>query len=109
MTINESRESREVGRLIGLWRYPVKSMGADALVEADVSWHGLVGDRRWAFIRDGQARNGFPWLTLRDRSDLRHYRPSFVEPSQPDASPVLVSTPSGAVFDVADPALAEEL
>ncbi len=41
---------REVGRLVGLWRYPVKSMGAEALDEVEVSWHGLAGDRRWAFM-----------------------------------------------------------
>jgi uncharacterized protein YcbX len=100
---------REVGRLIALWRYPVKSMAAEGLAEADVSWFGLAGDRRWAFIRDGQVRSGFPWLTLRERPDMRHYRPSFVEPEQPDASAVQVRTPSGALHDVADPALAEEL
>jgi uncharacterized protein YcbX len=102
-------ECREVGRLIALWRYPVKSMAAEALAEADVSWHGLAGDRRWAFIRDGQVRSGFPWLTLRERPDMRGYRPSFVEPDRPDTSPIRVRTSSGGLHDVADPALAEEL
>lgn len=98
-----------VGRVVGLWRYPVKSMGAEALPEADVGWHGLAGDRRWAFIRSGVPQSGFPWLTLRERDDLNHYRPSFVEPARPDKSPTIVRTPSGAVFDIADPALAAEL
>ena len=100
---------RCVGRVVGLWRYPVKSMGAETLAEADVSWHGLAGDRRWAFIRNGVAQSGFPWLTLRDRGDLSHYLPSFVEPARPDKSPTVVRTPSGIVFDVADPALGTEL
>lgn len=100
---------RRVGRVVGLWRYPVKSMGAEALAEADVSWHGLAGDRRWAFIRNGVTQSGFPWLTLRDRENLNHYQPSFVEPARPDKSPTVVRTPSGAVFDVADPALGAEL
>ncbi|NNF58246.1 MAG: hypothetical protein HKN04_08385, partial [Rhodothermaceae bacterium] len=43
----------EVGRVVALWRYPVKSMGAESLEEVDISWHGLAGDRRWAFIRGG--------------------------------------------------------
>ena len=97
---------RTVGRVAALWRYPVKSMGAEALDEVRVSWHGLAGDRRWAFIRDGEVRNGFPWLTLRQRPDLGHYRPSFVEPDRPDASRDVVRTPSGDEFDVVDPALA---
>ena len=100
---------RHVGRVVGLWRYPVKSMGAEALAEVDVSWHGLAGDRRWAFIRNGVAQSGFPWLTLREREDMSHYRPSFVEPARPDKSPTVVRTPSGAIFDVADPALGAEL
>jgi hypothetical protein len=84
-------------------------MGAEELAEADVSWHGLAGDRRWAFIRKGVVQSGFPWLTLRQREDLSHYQPSFVEPDRPDKSPTVVRTPSGEVFDVADPVLGEEL
>src|SRR5918996_574503 len=100
---------RHVGRVKGLWRYPVKSMAAEELAEVEVSWHGLAGDRRWAFIRNGVVQSGFPWLTLRDRGNMSHYRPSFVEPAQPDKSPTVVRTPSGVLFDVADPALAAEL
>src|SRR5580700_5284057 len=98
-----------VGRVVGLWRYPVKSMAGEELDEIEVSWHGLAGDRRWAFIRDGQVRSGFPWLTIRQRPEMAHYRPRFAEPDRPNASPVLVRTPSGAELDVADPALAAEL
>jgi uncharacterized protein YcbX len=98
-----------VGRVVGLWRYPVKSMGGEALNEVDVSWHGCAGDRRWAFVRDAVVQSGFPWLTLRERGDMNHYSPSFVDSKQPDKSPTLVRTPAGAIFDVTDPALAEEL
>jgi uncharacterized protein len=98
-----------VGRVAGVWRYPVKSMAAEELDQAEVSWHGLAGDRRWAFIRDGQVRSGFPWLTIRERPELAHYRPRFAEPDRPDASLTLVRTPSGGDLDVASPALAAEL
>ncbi len=104
-----SRNGRRVGRVVGLWRYPVKSMAAEELAEVEVSWHGLAGDRRWAFIRNGVVQSGVPWLTLRERGDMSHYRPSFVEPARPDKSPTVVRTPSGVIFDVADPALAAEL
>lgn len=107
--MHDSRNGRQVGRVVGLWRYPVKSMGAEELAEIDVSWHGFAGDRRWAFIRNGVEQSGFPWLTLRERGDLSHYRPSFADPARPDSSPTVVRTPSGALFDVADPALAAEL
>ena len=107
--MNDSRNGSHVGRVVGLWRYPVKSMGAEELAEVDVSWHGLVGDRRWAFIRNNVVQSGFPWLTLRECKDMSHYSPSFVEPAQPDKSPTVVRTPSGGIFDVTDPALGAEL
>jgi len=97
------------GHVVALWRYPVKSMAGEELDGAEVSWHGLAGDRRWAFIRDGQERSGFPWLTLRERPELAHYRPRFADPDRPNASLTLVRTPSGRELDVADPELAAEL
>ena len=102
-------QPRDVGRVVALWRYPVKSMAGEPLTQADVSWQGLAGDRRWAFIRDGMVKSGFPWLTIRERAEMRQYRPSFVEPQRPDASAVVVRTPAGATVDVVDPALAAEL
>jgi uncharacterized protein len=102
-------EPNPVGRVVGLWRYPVKSMAGEPLNKVDVSWHGLSGDRRWAFIRDQAAHTGFPWLTLRERPDMGHYRPAFVEPDRPDKSSLRVQTPTGSEFDLADPALAAEL
>jgi uncharacterized protein YcbX len=84
-------------------------MSAEKLAEVDVSWHGLLGDRRWGFIRDEMTQSGFPWLTLRERANMNHYLPTFVDPSRPDKSPTIVRTPSGVILDVADPMLAAEL
>ncbi|MEO9176197.1 MAG: MOSC N-terminal beta barrel domain-containing protein [Gaiellales bacterium] len=98
-----------IGRVVGLWRYPVKSMAGEPLERVDVSWHGFSGDRRWAFIRPDVPRSGFPWLTIRELPELSHYRPHFDEPDRPDASRVTVRTPSGELHDVIDEALATEL
>jgi uncharacterized protein YcbX len=92
-----------VGVVAALWRYPVKSMAGESLDAIDVSWHGLDGDRRHAFVREGLERSGFPWLTIRERSDMWHYVPRI------DGNRTLVRTPSGEEFDVIDPALAREL
>ena len=100
---------REVGRVAALWRYPVKSMAPEALERAEVGWHGITGDRRWAFVRADQERNGFPWLTIRELPELARYQPRLVDPTRPDAAAVRVRTPAGAELDVADPALAAEL
>src|SRR3954467_848863 len=97
------------GALAALWRYPVKSMAAESLEEVEVSWHGLEGDRRWAFVQEGLVRSNFPWLTIRERADMWQYRPSFTDPGRPDASPTIVRTPAGEDLDVTDPSLAEEL
>ena len=107
--MRNSRKGLQVGRVVGLWRYPVKSMGPEVLSEVEVSWHGLVGDRRWAFVRDGAVKSWFPWLTLRQRGNLNHYIPSLVDPRRPEKSTTLVRTPSGDVYDVTDPQLAAEI
>lgn len=101
--------SRVVGRVVGVWRYPVKSMAGEALESADVGWHGVEGDRRWAFVREGMVRSGFPWLTIRENPRMWGYRPRLADPGRPNASVTLVRTPSGAELDVTDRALAEEL
>jgi uncharacterized protein YcbX len=98
----------EVGRVAGVWCYPVKSMAAEAVPSTEVSWHGVTGDRRWAFVRDGRERSGFPWLTIRQRPDLLRYRPWFADPSQPDASRTMVRTPADQDLEVVEPALAAE-
>jgi uncharacterized protein len=99
----------QVGTLVGLWRYPVKSMAAEALTEAEVSWHGITGDRRWAFIRPHLERSGFPWLTLREVADLGSFTARLAEPAEPDRSKTRVTTPEDDEYDVTDPALATRL
>ena len=100
---------REVGKVVGLFRYPVKSMAAESLEAVDVGWNGFAGDRRWAFVRDNMVRSDFPWLTIRERPEMWKYVPRFVNAGKPDSSEVTVRTPSGNDLDVADPALAAEL
>ena len=98
-----------VGRLREIWRYPVKSMAGELVPRADVSWQGLAGDRRWAFIRPGIPRSGFSWLTIRQQPRMWHYHPTFADPADPNRSPTIVRTPDGRELDVADPRLAAEL
>jgi MOSC domain-containing protein len=85
-----------VGEVTGLWRYPVKSMAGEALEAAEVGWHGLEHDRRWAFLRDDVPRSGFPWLTIRQIPELVLYRPRVA------GDRVLVRTPSGEEREVLD-------
>ena len=102
-------KARTVGRVAMLYRYPVKSMAAESLASVEAAWNGLAGDRRWAFVREGLERSGFPWLTIRERPEMWHYQPRFADPSNPDKSDTLVRTPSGKEYDVIDPELARQL
>jgi len=101
--------SRIVGRVVGLFRYPVKSMAAEPLDTIEVSWNGFAGDRRWAFVRGGLERSGFPWLTIRENPSMWRYNPRFADPDNPNGSLTLVESPSGIEYDVVDPELANEL
>jgi uncharacterized protein len=100
---------QRVGTVHELRRYPVKSMAAESLHSSAVSWHGLAGDRRWAFVRPGMERSGFPWLTIREKPDLWRYQPYFLDPNDVDGSKTMVRTPDGAELDVVDPDLARSL
>jgi len=104
-----SRGHAQAGIVSGLWRYPVKSMAGEALASTDVSWAGLAGDRRWAFVRPDSQGSGFPWHTIREFPEMSNYVALLSEPARPDRSRVLVRTPDGGLYDVTDPRLAAEL
>lgn len=95
--------------MVALYRYPVKAMAAEPLDAAEVGWNGIAGDRRWAFVREGLERNGFPWLTIRQVPRMALYKPRLVDPGLPDKSETRVTTPAGAEMDVLDAGLAAEL
>lgn len=103
------KSQHAIGRVAAIWRYPVKSMAGEQLEAVEVSWHGLVGDRRWAFIRPDRQHSGFPWLTIRENPRLWHYRPVFADARRADASRTDVIAPSGDHLEVVDPRLAAEL
>ncbi len=100
---------RMVGVVQELHRYPVKSMAAESLPAARVSWHGFAGDRRWAFVRPGMERSGFPWLTIREKPDLWRHEAYFTDPSAVESSQTMVRTPDGLELEVTDPVLARHL
>jgi uncharacterized protein len=102
-------KASELGRVVALFRYPVKSMAAEQLEAVDAGWYGFTGDRRWAFVQGDHARSGFPWLTIRERPEMWHYKPRFLDGDDPEKSITMVDTPGGDEYDVVDPALAEEL
>jgi uncharacterized protein YcbX len=98
-----------VGSIRRLWRYPVKSMSAEDLDHVSVSWAGLAGDRRWAFVRADSESNGFPWHTIRESPDLAGYLTRLRDPDRPDKSGVEVRSPDGDWLEVTHPSVASRL
>ena len=97
-----------VGTVAALYRFPVKSMRGDLVSSANIYWHGLAGDRRYAFVREDNTTR-FPWLTAREVPDLLRYVPYFAADAEPMSDPVRVRTPDGADLAIEDAALRDEL
>jgi len=54
-------------------------------------------------------RSGFPWLTIREKSDLWRYQPYSVDPQDVESSKTMVRTPEGDELEVTDPELIRRL
>jgi len=88
----------EMGAVVSLWRYPVKSMMGEELQTAQVQDHGLLGDRAYALLdrADGKvatAKNPRKW------PNLFACRATFIEPSGSGAQvpPVRMTLPDGTI------------
>ncbi|MEY2477303.1 MAG: uncharacterized protein QOG87_2618 [Actinomycetota bacterium] len=46
----------DVGRLSGIWRFPVKSMQGEGLAAGMLTEHGLPGDRAWGVVDDATGK-----------------------------------------------------
>jgi uncharacterized protein YcbX len=95
----------EVGRVSAIYRYPVKSMAGELMDSAELGWHGLEGDRRFAFRRAG-AQTGMPWLTGGRLPLLVTYVPLRDAEA---ALPSRVRTPKGEELELHSDALREEI
>jgi uncharacterized protein len=120
-----------IGKVDSVWRYPVKSMRGEELVEAFAGYSGIYGDRVFAF-KSSASPKGFPYLTAREQRKLLQYRPHFRYPDKaarpinlgeaeklsPNINPISASaaelmidveTPDGKMFAIDDPALIDNL
>ncbi len=98
----------EVGHIREIVRYPVKSMAGCATDSAILGWHGLDGDRRFAFRRVGDD-TGMPWLTASRLPELVLYHPVGLDLSSGEPVPTHVRTPTGSVVELGSAALQTEL
>jgi uncharacterized protein YcbX len=98
----------EVGHLSAIFRYPIKSMAGERLDSAKIGWHGVEGDRRFAFRRLAD-RSGFPWLSASRLPELVLYQPVGHQCTTGEPLPTHVRTPDGREYELADKALVEEI
>ena len=97
-----------IGRIREIVRYPVKSMAGTATASAFLGWHGLDGDRRFAFRRLGDT-SGFPWLTASRLPGLLLYQPLGLDESSGEPLPTHVRTPSGTQIELRSDLLNAEI
>jgi uncharacterized protein len=95
----------EVGRVSAIYRYPVKSMAGERMDSAELGWHGLEGDRRFAFRRSG-VLTGMPWLTAGRLPPLVTYVPLR---EGDDVFPSRVRTPTGEDLELRGDVLRDEI
>jgi uncharacterized protein len=98
------------GSVVGLWRYPVKSMMGEELNAAEVTDRGLVGDRQFAVVdastgKVAGAKNPRKWGNFFD------FRAAYVEPPQSGLKlpAVRLTLPDGTVVTSERTDLAEVL
>ena len=100
----------EVGSVVGLWRYPVKSMMGEELNAAEVTDRGLLGDRQFAVVDAATgmvagAKNPRKWGNFFD------FRAAYVEPPERGSKlpAVRLTLPDGIVVTNEQPDLADVL
>ena len=98
----------QVGIIKSIYRYPVKSMGGEKLASAELGWHGIEGDRRFAFMRTGNM-SGMPWLTASKLPELIRYKAYHVDGGNSSSQIVRVRTPDGTDTEVGHESLRQKL
>lgn len=98
----------ELGRISALYRYPVKSMAGELLDAARLGWHGIEGDRRFAFRRLAD-KSGMPWLTASKLPQLLLYKPFGLDSNTAELLPTHVRTPDGKEYELRSDELREDV
>ncbi len=87
-----------LGSVVSLWRYPVKSMMGEELNATDVTHRGLLGDRAYALVdssneKVASAKNPRKWAKLFD------FRAALADPPRTGEKipPVHVALPDGTI------------
>jgi uncharacterized protein len=99
--------------LTDLARWPVKSLGGEALGAARLDWRGLGGDRAYALLDLREGRTG-RWVTIRQAPRMLAWSAAYPEAPDDhldpaDPPPPAVTAPDGARWGWDDPGLEQAL
>jgi uncharacterized protein YcbX len=94
---------RKIGRVREVWRYPVSSLGGEALTAISVSPEGIEGDRRFALFDPETGLAAAPEKETRWRPAL------FITASQPATGLPVLRFADGAEHALDDGALPDRL
>jgi len=83
-------------------------MAGELLEVARLSWHGIEGDRRFAFRRLTD-KSGFPWLTASKLPQLLLYKPFRLDRNTAELLPTHVRTPDGKEYELRSDELRAEV
>lgn len=97
-----------LGHIHQLVRYPVKSMAGISTDSAFLGWHGLQGDRRFAFRRLND-KSDFPWLSASKLPELLLYQPLGLQENAEEPLPAQVRTPEGMIVAISSSELQESV
>src|SRR4026209_2916773 len=98
----------QLGHVCELVRYPVKSMAGTVTESAFLGWHGLEGDRRFAFRRLGDD-SGPRWFPRSRVAELLLYHPVGLDESTGEPLPTHVRTPAGTHVELRSAELRSEI
>jgi uncharacterized protein YcbX len=97
-----------IGHVREIVRYPVKSMAGVPTESAELGWHGLDGDRRFAFRRIADD-GGFPWLSASRLPELLLYQPVGLDNGDGEPLPTHVRTVNGPLLELRSAELNAEI
>jgi uncharacterized protein YcbX len=83
-------------------------MAGTAADPAVLGWHGLAGDRRFAFRKAGDD-SGFPWLSASRVPELLLYQPVGFDERTGEPLPTRVRTPAGSILELRSAGLTTEI
>src|SRR5215468_12692446 len=99
-----------LGRVVALWRYPVKSMQGEALNRALLGERGILGDRALALL-DVETGKVASAKSPRMWPNLLNFCATFVEPPRvgDPLPPIRITLPDGEHIRSDDPRVEEVL